>query len=66
MVNNMHKMKKDKYNVNLANDLKLERINMNDTSKSGYNYVGTEYNWTTIEEQKMKVNEIEQVTRKKK
>ena len=54
-------MKKNKKvgKVNLADDIYLERNNITDGSKKGYNFVENMCNWTSIEEQKLKVKEIE-------
>ena len=36
---------------------------MRDSSKKGYNFMGTMHNWTSSEEQKIRVKEIEDKTK---
>ncbi len=54
--------KKDK--VNLADEEILSRKQKSDESRKGFNFVGSQYKWTDIDEQKMKVKEIEEKTGK--
>ena len=46
----------------LSNEI-LDRKMCKDKSKKGYNFVGSKYHWTSIEEQKIKVNEIENINK---
>lgn len=55
--------KRNNKKVNLDLYPKLEKIDTNDDSKNGYNFVGSLNNWTSIEEQKLKVREIEEKTK---
>lgn len=57
-----HRKKKGK--VSLEYNLELERQNEQDIKKKGYDFVPRQYHWTSIEEQKIKVEEIEEKTKK--
>lgn len=52
---------KDK--VNLGNELDLERIDKKYLKNSGYDFVPRLEKWTNIDEQKIKVKEIEYKTK---
>ena len=54
--------KKNNYENRLANDTIFEKEDVTDDSKKEYNFVGTLNNWTTLEEQEKKVDEIDKVT----
>ena len=58
-----HRKKKGKSKVSLAYNLELERQNEHDIKKKGYDFVPRQYHWTSIEEQKLKVEEIEEKTK---
>lgn len=60
----INRIKKDK-NISIANDVEFGKNERNDKSKEGYHFVGSLDNWTSINEQKNRVNEIEKVTKKK-
>ena len=50
---------------NKADILEREMLGRNqkeDKSRKGFNFVGSEYKWTDITEQKMRVKEIEKKT----
>lgn len=51
--------------ADLAETASLGRDKQTDENQEGYNFMGTLHNWTTAEEQKRKVEEIEKVTNKK-
>lgn len=53
-------MRKNK--VNLVEREMLSRKQKNDDSRKGFNFVGSQYKWTDIDEQKMRVKEIEEKT----
>ena len=57
----MHKKEK----INLVNREILHRKHIKDESRKGFNFVGSEYKWTDIDEQKMRVTEIEKNTKSK-
>lgn len=50
--------------MNLVDEIELEKKDKNDLSKKGYNFVGSVDHWTSIEQQKLKVDEIEKITKK--
>lgn len=52
---------KDK--ISLKYNLELERKDVKNTKKKGYDFVPRSYHWTSIDEQKIKVREIEDKTR---
>ncbi len=52
----------DKEKVNLVDREILARKQKKDSSRKGFNFVGSQYKWTDIDEQRMKVNEIEKKT----
>lgn len=54
---------KNKNKVDLKYNLELERKDENDKSNKGYDFVVREYEWTNIDEQKIKVREIEDKTK---
>lgn len=47
----------------LFDNVELERKDKKDESKRGYNFVGSLNNWTSIEEQKIRVKTIENTTK---
>lgn len=49
--------------VDLGYNLKLERKDKEDSSKNTYDFVPRDYHWTSIEEQKLKVAELEEKTK---
>lgn len=53
----------NKNKVNLANDLETERIDKKYLKNSGYDFVPRLDHWTNIDEQKLKVKEIEDKTK---
>ena len=53
----------NKNKVNLANDLEIERIDKKYLKNSGYDFVPRLDHWTNIDEQKLKVKEIEAKTK---
>lgn len=55
----------EKNKVDIAGDEIIARKFLKDDSKKGYNFVGTDHHWTTIEEQKNRVKEIENKTKRK-
>ncbi len=54
---------KSKDKVDLKYNLELERKDKNDKSNKGYDFVVREYEWTNIDEQKIKTREIEDKTK---
>lgn len=58
-------MKNKNNKVNLADEVFLERKEKNEVGKEGYNFVGSIDHWTSSDEQKMKVSEIENKTNNK-
>ena len=54
----MHKNRK----INLANRELLHRKHIKDASRKGFIFVGSEYKWTDIDEQKIRVKEITEKT----
>lgn len=62
------KVKKDKKHisngtVDLGYNLEIERKDKEDSSKNTYDFVPRDYHWTSIEEQKIKVAELEEKTK---
>ena len=59
-------MKKEKKinNLSISNDLEIERKDKKNLKNSGYDFVPRLDHWTSIDEQKIKVNEIENITDK--
>lgn len=51
--------------MNLVDEIELEKKDKNDLSKKGYNFVGSVDHWTSIEQQKLKVDEIEKINMSK-
>jgi hypothetical protein len=49
--------------LNLADTASLGRKKATDEEQQDYNFMGTLHNWTTLDEQNAKVNEIEKVTK---
>ena len=59
----MNRKNKDKEKVDIASNLELERKEKNDMEKQGYDFVPRIDHWTSIDEQKIKVEEIEKKTK---
>lgn len=57
------KNKKTKNKVDLSYNLELERKNKENKSSNSYDFVVREYQWTNIDEQKIKTREIEDKTK---
>ena len=55
--------KNNKLKVNLDDDLEIERIDKKYLKNSGYDFVPRLDHWTNIDEQKIKVKEIEDKTK---
>lgn len=55
--------RKEKNKVDLSYNLEIERKDKNDKSKDCYDFVVREYQWTNIDEQKIKTKEIEDKTK---
>ena len=51
--------------VDITKNLKLEKLKQNEINNNDYNFVGSSNHWLSIEEQKIKTKEIEEVTNKK-
>ena len=51
-----------KYKIDILNREMLGRKQKNDESRKGFNFVGSQYKWTDIDEQKIKTDEIENKT----
>ena len=60
---NQERKKKDSGKVNLKYNLELERKNNSNPSINTYDFVVREYEWTNIDEQKIKTREIEETTK---
>lgn len=54
---------RDKDKVSLKYNLELERKDAKNTKKKGYDFVPRSNHWTSIDEQKIKVREIEEKTK---
>ncbi len=52
--------------ANLMDREVLNRKHKKNKSREGFNFVGSQYKWTDIDEQKMIANKIEEVTGEKK
>lgn len=48
--------------VSLRYNLEIERADAKDLKDSGYDFVPRSHHWTSIQEQKVKVQEIEDIT----
>jgi hypothetical protein len=59
----MNKNYNNKDKVDLGDDLEIERIDKKYLKNSGYDFVPRIDHWTNIDEQKIKVKEIEQKTK---
>lgn len=59
----MSKKIEDKNKVSLEYNLELERKDEHNTKKKGYDFVPRANHWTSIDEQKIKVREIEEKTK---
>lgn len=59
----MGKEKISKTKVNILNDLELEKRDNKNLKNSGYDFVPRLDHWTNIDEQKIKVKEIESKTK---
>ena len=54
---------REKDKVSLKYNLELERKDAKNTKKKGYDFVPRSNHWTSIDEQKIKVREIEEKTK---
>ena len=59
----MNKKNNNKDKVDLGANLEIERIDKKYLKNSGYDFVPRIDHWTNIDEQKIKVKEIEQKTK---
>lgn len=59
----MSKKISSKDKVSLEYNLELERKDEHNTKKKGYDFVPRSYHWTSVDEQKIKVKEIEDKTK---
>lgn len=59
----MNRKSKHKEKVDIASNLELERKEKIDMEKQGYDFVPRIDHWTSIDEQKIKVEEIEKKTK---
>lgn len=62
---NIENRMKNTNSNNIANDLEIERKNKKSLRKSGYDFVPRIDHWTSIDEQKIKADEIEKITDEK-
>ena len=51
--------------VDITKDLKLEKIQKKEVNSDDYNFVASSNHWLSIDEQKLKTKEIEEITDKK-
>lgn len=58
----MKNIKNDKNKISLAYNLELERKDLNNAKKKGYDFISRSHHYTSIDEQKIKVREIEEKT----
>ncbi len=59
----MDKEKNSKQKVDISSNLELERKESKEMKRQGYDFVPRIDHWTSIEEQKIKVEEIEKKTK---
>ncbi|MDO4282564.1 MAG: hypothetical protein Q4D02_02925 [Clostridia bacterium] len=59
----MRKKRNNQGKVSLEYNLELERKDAQNTKKKGYDFVPRLDHWTSIDEQKIKVREIEEKTK---